>query len=146
MADPAVNECVARAIREDRLALGLTKRQASEAADVTYMTYRQAEKGAGVRDTTYAAIERAFNRPPGRYRAIREGAPPSTPNVSTDTPPTVSTADFELDINDSREVRIFAITDLPEEERIWHILQMRHRDAQRRSGQHITSIEHKAGA
>ncbi|MET8747216.1 helix-turn-helix transcriptional regulator [Streptomyces sp. NPDC004728] len=148
MTDPAVNPRVAQAIQNDRLALGLTKRQASEAAGVTYMTYRMAEKGAGVRDTTYASIERAFKRPPGTYLAIRNGAPNSTTDPTVDTPPAPDVTDtaFELNVNDSREVRIFAITDLSEEERIWHIRQMRHRDAQRRADQHATPIQRTTGA
>ncbi|WP_330435725.1 MULTISPECIES: helix-turn-helix domain-containing protein [Streptomyces] len=147
MTDPALNARVAQAIQKDRLALGLTKRQASEAAGVTYMTYRMAEKGAGVRDTTYAAIERAFKRPPGTYLAIHNGAPDPATDTTADTPPApdVTGTDFELNVNDSREVRIFAITDLSEDERIWHIRQMRHRDAQRQNGQHGTPFKRSTG-
>ncbi|SFC21462.1 Helix-turn-helix [Streptomyces aidingensis] len=133
-------------MKADRLRQGWSKQQAADAAGITIVTYRQAEAGRSVRDTTYAAIERVLGRLPGTYQAIADGDEPAA--AAEHGPGTgsaaVAAADggiedaasgrgFVLDVDDPREVRIFAITDLPESERIWHILQMRKRDRERRA-------------
>ncbi|WP_165987682.1 helix-turn-helix transcriptional regulator [Streptomyces sp. YIM 98790] len=131
---------VAQTMKSDRLRRGWSKQQAADAAGITIVTYRQAEAGRSVRDTTYAAIERVFGRLPGTYQAIADGDEPAAAAAKADSvPATVTEGDdvrgFVLDVDDPREVRIFAITDLPESERIWHILQMRRRDRERRDSE-----------
>lgn len=125
---------LAAAVRDRRLELGWTKQQSAKEAGVTVVTYRQVETAQSVRDTTYAAIERAFGWPAGACMAILDEGPVRPPESAGGEVATDSKG-FVLDIEDPREVRMFAITELPEGERIWHILQMRKRDAERRRQQ-----------
>lgn len=77
------------------------------------------------RPAKLAEVEHAYQWEPGSIQRVLDGGDP-TPR--TDTPRLPDSSEFVINMNDQRELQIWASTALSEEERMDFILQLRERD------------------
>lgn len=64
---------LAEQVIKRRIDLGMSKRNVSEAAEISINTYQRVEAGMPVRDITYARIEQVFSWAAGSCMAIIKG-------------------------------------------------------------------------
>lgn len=111
-------------IRKRRLELGISARQAAEAAGIARNTWTAAEEGSRrTSETNYAAIERALRWAPGSISRIKtgEGPEPLPTNVPAANSP-VNEADEALvrimrsDLPDAEKARIVRLIIAEQEE------------------------------
>lgn len=72
------------AIRDTRLALGMTREEASRTAGISRITWRRAEDGQGVQDVKIAAIERTLGWAQGTGRRVLAGGSVGEPADDAD--------------------------------------------------------------
>lgn len=96
MAAPPNMKALGDAVRERRLRLGFTQRQAAEACGMSDRTFIRIEKGTGpvARDLTLSRLDEGLEWEPGSAQRVLDGGEP-TPNPSLGTSRRAATEPFE---------------------------------------------------
>jgi transcriptional regulator with XRE-family HTH domain len=96
MAAPPNMKALGDAVRERRLRLGLTQRQAAEACGVSDRTFIRIEKGTSplARDLTLSRLDEGLEWEPGSAQRVLDGGEP-TPIPSLGTSRRAATEPFE---------------------------------------------------
>ncbi|MFF4600117.1 hypothetical protein [Amycolatopsis sp. NPDC001319] len=132
--DETPHQRLARAVRDRRVWLGLSVRAASRLASVSRGTWQALEDATRViQSRNYGGVQRALQWPIGQIESLLAGRisvadatkAPLIDNLATPQ------SDASVDLRDDVERKLWAITDLSEDERWAYIFQHRARQERR---------------